>query len=78
MKQTAIAPIAQAQEFQRCPGCFNWIPRASLIKYPAPSIVDWRDYYLCQRCDYTLEYSPYDAAYTRILTNISVYDGGRP
>lgn len=24
MKQTAIAPITQAQEFQRCPGCFGW------------------------------------------------------
>lgn len=77
MKQTAIAPITQAQEFQRCPGCFGWIPRASLIKYPAPSIVDWRDYYLCPDCDRTIQIG-WCNDYTRILTNINIYDGGRP
>lgn len=61
---------------ERCPGCFNWTPVASLVKYPAGSIADWRDYYLCQRCDYTLEYSAYDAAYNHILDNVRNYDGG--
>lgn len=65
-----------SDDFARCPGCYNWHQRTSLVKYPSGTIADWRDYYLCQRCDYTLEYSAYDAAYNHILTNISVYDGG--